>query len=109
MRCLSTEPSYFEVLLGMRESWYSWNLGREIRKDVRDYSNEVFRSESGSFLTVLAVYTESMKGRKLRLISVNPLIFFLSGDTLISSLVVGPERLRLMIETSLNKCQNLSS
>lgn len=64
-------------------------------------------SESISPLTVLAVYTESMKGKKLRLISVNPLIFFLNGDTLISSLVVGPDKLRLMTETSLNRCQNL--
>jgi len=93
----------------MRENWYSWNLGKETRNDVRHYSKEVLISESAYFLMVVAVYTESMKGKKLRLISVNPIIFFLSGLTLRSSLVVGPERLRLMMDTYLNKCQNRSS
>jgi hypothetical protein len=41
---------------------------------------------------------ESMKGMKLRLISVNSFIFFLRGETRIRSLISLPEIVRLMME-----------
>lgn len=101
-------PNYFPDVLSSSWIWYSWKRGNEIKNEVRDSQKVTFYYSLGSFFMLLVQYTLSIKGRKFKFISQNPLVFSLMGETFIVYLTSCPKMLRFTMKISLNKCRYLS-